>query len=91
MLAGTTADGADIACPTIRLPYNGFTYSAVVSMPAGNWSAELVDGQRALDSAAGPVPLGEALAACRRAVTAALSPGAVLQPSDAPIELYLPR
>lgn len=63
-------DGAPIECPAIRLAYNGVNrFSSVVTMPAGNLTADLLGGQLGLESDAGPLPYADALAACRRAVS----------------------
>lgn len=63
-------------------------------MPAGNWSLS-PDGGRVLyaDDGTGRVQYAEALAACRRAVSERLleGQGQPWAPSEAPINLYLPR
>lgn len=69
-LPATTAGGKQVQCAAVQLPYRGGEYYAVAAMPAGEWAAEPADnGQRALATPAGPVPYGEALAACRQAVS----------------------
>ncbi|PRW50775.1 ase inhibitor I4 serpin isoform A [Chlorella sorokiniana] len=92
VLEGAAMDGVPIQCPAVRLPYNGFTYSAIVSMPAGNLTVD--NGQVALETEVGAIPYAEALNACRQAVSASLSPsmaGGNWPAADSPVNLYLPR
>ncbi|KAI7837489.1 hypothetical protein COHA_008680 [Chlorella ohadii] len=94
VLTGAAMDGIPVDCPAVRLPYNGFTYSAIVAMPAGNISDVTANGEVTLETADGPIPYSEALAACRQAVAASLGPamaGGDWPAAESPVNLYLPR
>lgn len=68
-LSDTRRTAVLLSTHQVCLPPSTALPAAIVAMPAGNLSDTLVNGERALETAGGPVAYSEALSACRQAVS----------------------